>query len=65
MMLREELRRRLLEDRGICPAEACDGCGQLLGPVRYVRRGEPGVFCSRECRGDAERPVLRNGGRPR
>ena|SRR5215467_7075462 len=65
MMLREELRRRLLEDRGIYVKEACDRCGQLLGPVRYTRRGDAGECCSRECRGDAERPVVRKGGRPR
>jgi len=50
MMLREELRRRLLGDRGMYVKEACDKCGQLLGPVRYTRRGEDGVWCSRECR---------------
>lgn len=66
MLLREELRGRLLEDRGIYVTEACDACGQLLGPVRYTRRGEPGVWCSRECRGDvAEQRAIRRGGRPR
>ena len=54
-MLREELRRRLFGDRGISVAECCDKCGQLLGAVRFVRRGEPGVWCSPECRGDRER----------
>ena len=42
MMLRAELRKRLLEERGIFATEACDKCGQLLGPLRYTRRGEPG-----------------------
>jgi hypothetical protein len=65
MMLREELRRRLLEDRGIYVKEACDKCGQLFGSVCYTRRGDSGVWCSRECRGDAERPAIRKGGRPR
>lgn len=65
MMLREELRRRLLADRGIYVTEACDRCGQLLGPVRYTRKGESGVWCSRACRGSAEQPELRTGGRPR
>lgn len=51
MMLKEELRRRLLEDRGIHVKEYCDKCGQLLGAVRYTRRGELGEWCSRECRG--------------
>lgn len=53
MMLREELRKRLLEERGICPAECCDKCGQLLGAVRFMRKNDSGVWCSRECRGDA------------
>ena len=65
MMLREELRRRLLADRGVYVTEACDKCGQLLGAVRYTRRGEPGVFCSRNCRGDREQPAIHRGGRPR
>jgi len=50
MMLRDELRRRLLEDRGIYVNEACDKCGQLLGAVRYTRKDGPSVWCSRECR---------------
>ena len=50
MMLREELRRRLLEERGITPTEACDRCGQVLGAVRFTRRGELGAFCSQQCR---------------
>jgi len=64
-MLREELRRRLLEDRGIYVKEPCDTCGHLLGPVRYTRRGEPGEWGSRECRGDSERAEIRKGGRPK
>lgn len=49
-MLREELRRRLLEERGITPIEACDKCGQVLGAVRFTRRAELGAFCSQQCR---------------
>lgn len=64
-MLREELRRRLLEDRGISVTECCDECGQQLRPVRYARPGEAGVWCSRECRGIVEQPAIRSGGRPR
>ena len=55
----------LLAEHGCYVTEACDVCGQLLGSVRYTRRGEDGVWCSRECRGDAERPAIRKGGRPR
>ena len=65
MMLHEELRRRLLADRGIYVTEACDKCGQLLGSVRYTRKGESGVWCSRECRGNVEQLAIRIGGRPR
>ena len=65
MMLREELRKRLLADRGIYVTEACDKCGQLLGPVRYTRKNEAGVWCSRDCRGDVAQQLIRKGGRPR
>ena len=54
MMLREELRRRLLDEHSIYVKECCDKCGQILGAVRYMRRGEPGVWCSEQCRGDGE-----------
>ena len=64
MILREELRRRLLEERGVYVAEACDACGQLLGYVRYTRLGDSGVWCSRECRGIVEQPAIHKGGRP-
>jgi hypothetical protein len=53
-MLREELRRRLLEDRGVSVAECCDKGGRFLGAVRFIRKSEVGVWCSRECRGDSE-----------
>ena len=55
----------LLERFGCYVKDVCDKCGQILGPVRYTRRGEAGEWCSSECRGDAERPVIRRGGRPR
>src|SRR6516162_9181613 len=55
----------LLERFGCYVKDVCDKCGQILGPVRYTRRGEAGEWCSRECRGDAERPAVRKGGRPR
>lgn len=64
MMLREELRKRLLEERGITPTECCDACGRLLGAIRFTRAGEVGSYCSTGCRGATERPVRRNGGRP-
>ena len=55
----------LLAKHGVFVREACNRCGQVLGPVRYTRRGESGEWCSRECRGDAETPAIRKGGRPR
>ena len=39
-----------LRERGIVANEACDKCGTILGAVRFTRRGEPGEWCSRECR---------------
>jgi len=65
MMLRDELRMRLLADRGVFARECCDKCGQVLGAVRYTRRGEAGAWCSRACRGDREQPAIHRGGRPR
>ena len=55
----------LLEKFGCYVIEACDKCGRMLGPVRFTCRGEGGVWCSRECRGDAERPLIPKGGRRR
>src|SRR5215467_8140027 len=66
MRLTTEQARQFLERYGCYLLEACDKCGQLLlGPVRYTRKNESGVWCSQECRGDAERPMIRRGGRPR
>jgi ssDNA-binding Zn-finger/Zn-ribbon topoisomerase 1 len=42
MKLTREQSRRLLQERGIWITEACDRCGQLLGSVRWTRKGEPG-----------------------
>jgi hypothetical protein len=65
MRLTGEQSYTLLERFGCYVKDVCDKCGQILGPVRYTRRGEAGEWCSRECRGDAERPAVRKGGRPR
>jgi hypothetical protein len=54
MILPAEVRRRLQGERGLVLFEACDHCGQLLGPVRSTRMDEPGVWCSRECRDGKE-----------
>jgi len=45
--------------------EICDLCGKGIGPVRFTRNGEPEVYCSRECRGDARRTATLRPGRPR
>jgi hypothetical protein len=55
----------LLAKHGVYAREACDKCGQLLGAVQFTRRGEAGEWCSKECRGDAQREIVRKGGRPR
>jgi hypothetical protein len=49
MKISNEL-QKLLKDRGIYVTEVCDRCSQILGPVRYTRAGDSGVWCSRKCR---------------
>jgi len=56
---------KLLAEHGVFALEICDRCRKVLGSVRYTRRGESGVWCSRECRGDGEWTAIRKGGRPR
>jgi hypothetical protein len=45
---------RLLDSHRCFVREVCDKCGQLLGPVRFTRRSDSGVWCSRECRDGAD-----------
>jgi len=54
MQLTIQQSRELLDKFGCYVTEACDQCGRILGPVRYTRRGESGVWCSRECRDGKE-----------
>ena len=44
----------LLAKHGCYITEFCDACGKGLGPVRYTRKGDSGVWCSRECRDGKE-----------
>lgn len=55
----------LLAKYGAFAREICDKCGAVLGAVRFTRRGDSGIWCSRDCRGDGERRAIRKGGRPR
>lgn len=50
MKLTTEQSQKLLRERGIWATEACDKFGQVLGAVRYMRRGEAGQWCSELCR---------------
>jgi hypothetical protein len=50
MKLTREQSQKLLRERAIWITNACDKCGQLLGAVRWTRRGEAGEWCSAECR---------------
>jgi hypothetical protein len=50
MLLTVQVRLQLQRDRGLYVTECCDKCGKLLGPVRFTRRGDTGVLCSRDCR---------------
>src|SRR5215471_1213218 len=40
----------LVAKHGCYVTEFCDKCGGGLGPVRFTRRDDSGVWCSRECR---------------
>jgi len=42
-----------LKQLGVYATEACDRCGRLLAAVRYTRAGDPGAWCSRQCRDGA------------
>ena len=55
----------LLERHAVFAREICDKCGLVLGSVRFTRKDESGVWCSRECRGGVSRDATRKGGRPR
>src|SRR5438876_3139102 len=55
----------LLANYGFFAREICDKCGIVLGAVRFTRRNESKVYCSRECRGDAYRSSTHRQGRPR
>ena len=56
MRLTPERSYSLLEKHTCFASEACDKCGQILGPIRFTRLGDSGVWCSRGCRDGAEGP---------
>lgn len=43
----------LLAKHGVFARECCDRCGQLLGAVRFTRKTDSHVWCSRKCRDGA------------
>jgi hypothetical protein len=53
MQLTEERSRGLFCSTGNYVRQACDKCGQILGCVRWTRRGESGEWCSEKCRDGA------------
>jgi hypothetical protein len=69
MKLTTEQQRELRERHGICADEACDSCRKVLGEVRFTRIGEPGEWCSRQCRDGLaaaqQYAATRKTGRPR
>ena len=64
MLLAIQKSYELLAKYGFFAREICDKCGIVLGAVRFTRRDESGVWCSRECRGDGDQRTIRKGGRP-
>jgi hypothetical protein len=65
MLLAIQKSYELLAKYGFFAREICDKCGIVLGAVRFTRYGESEVYCSRECRGDANRSAILRPGRPR
>jgi len=65
MLLATQKSYELLAKHGCFARELCDKCGIVLGAVRFTRRNESKVYCSRECRGDAHRSSTHGQGRPR
>ena len=65
MLLAIEKSYELHAHYGCFAREICDKCGIVLGAVRFTRYGEPEVYCSRECRGDAHSSATFRPGRPR
>ena len=55
----------LVAKHGVYACDICEKCAVVLGAVRFTLKGEPGEWCSRECRGDVQRDAIRKGGRPR
>ena len=51
MRLTAEQSYAALEKFGCYVTEACDKCGRFLGSVRFTRRAEEGVWCSRDMPG--------------
>ena len=65
MLLTIQKSYELLAKYGCFAREICDTCGIVLGAVRFTRHNESKVYCSRECRGDAQRSSPHRRGRPR
>jgi len=54
MHLTTEQSYELLEKFGVYVVECCDRCGQVLGALRFTRKEESSVWCSRACRDGEE-----------
>jgi ribosomal protein L40E len=54
MLLTDRRARELLLKHGVFAREICDKCGAVLGAVRFTRKDESSVWCSRECRDEAD-----------
>ena len=54
MKLTTQQAYELLAKYGSYITELCDACGKGIGPVRFTRAGDSGVWCSRECRDGKE-----------
>jgi len=65
MLLTIQKSYELFVEYGFFAREICIKCGIVLGAVRFTRHAESEVYCSRECRGDAQGSATHRRGRPR
>jgi hypothetical protein len=55
LRISEDQSRALLAKHNVFVRDVCDKCAKILGPIRFTRHGEPGQWCSKNCRDGFER----------
>ena len=55
MKIAREQSQKIFREHGVWVNECCDECRNILGPVRYTHKGQPGEWCSLLCRDGVDR----------